>query len=67
MIKRLAVRLAEVKAKKVCDTPDQVQAKALVKKLAATVAEMGARQLAAHCTMKRPRHWLTQHLTRHKR
>ena len=45
MVKTLAVRLAEVKAKKVCDTLDQVQAKALVNKLAATVAEMGAKTI----------------------
>ena len=42
MIKTLAVRLAEVKANKVCDTLDPVQAKALVNKLAATVAEIKA-------------------------
>lgn len=45
MIKTLAVRLAKVKAKKVCDTLDPVQAKALVNKLAATVAEMGAKTI----------------------
>ena len=45
MIKTLAERLAEVKAKKVCDTLDPVQAKALVNKLAATVAEMGAKTI----------------------
>lgn len=45
MIKTLAVRLAEVKAKKVCDTLDHVQAKALVNKGAATVAEIGAKTI----------------------
>ena len=45
MIKTLAVRLAEVKAKKVSDSLDPVQAKALVNKLAATVAEMGAKTI----------------------
>ena len=45
MIKTLVVRVAEVKAKKVCDTLDLVQAKTLVNKLAATVAEMGAKTI----------------------
>lgn len=49
MIKTLVVRLAEVKAKKVCDTLDHVEAKALVNKLAATVAEMEAKTIA--CTL----------------
>lgn len=45
MIKTLAVRLAEVKAKKVCDTLDHAQAKKLVNKLAATVEEIGAKTI----------------------
>ena len=43
LVKTLALRLAEVKAKTVSDTLDHVKAKALVNKFAATQAEMKAK------------------------
>ena len=42
LVKTLALRLAEVKAKKVSDMLDHVKAKSLVNKFAATLAEMKA-------------------------
>ena len=43
LVKTLALRVAEVKAKTVSDTVEHVKAKTLVIKFAATVAEMKAR------------------------
>ena len=42
LVKTLALRLAEVKAKTASDMLDHVKAKALVNKFAATLAEMKA-------------------------
>ena len=43
LVKTLALRLAEVKAKTVSDTLDHLKAKALVNKFAATAAEIKAK------------------------
>ena len=43
LVKTLALRLAEVKAKTVSDTLDHLKAKALVNKFAATLAQKKAK------------------------
>ena len=45
LVKTLAVRLAEVKAKTVSDTLGNVEAEALVNKFAATLEEMEAKKI----------------------
>ena len=67
LVKTLALRLAEVKAKTVSDTLDHVKTKALVNKFALTLAEMKAKTTGGIRVMWRAKGWWTGRLTRYRK
>ena len=66
LVKTLALRLPEVKAKTVSDTLDHLKAKALVNKFAATLAEIKAKTTGG-ILRDVDRHWWTGRLTHYRR